>query len=49
MSLNSSIVFKIAPRKVLKNSMLILSENIYLGLGFEFGPQRIRDLEIVCP
>ena len=23
--------------------------NIYLGLGFEFGPQRIRDLAIVCP
>ena len=23
--------------------------NIYLGLGFEFGPQRIRDLSIVCP
>jgi hypothetical protein len=22
---------------------------IYLGLGFEFGPQRIRDLAIVCP
>ena len=23
--------------------------NIYLGLEFEFGPQRIRDLDIVCP
>ena len=23
--------------------------NIYLGLGFEFGPQRIRNLAIVCP
>ena len=23
--------------------------NIYLGLGFEFGPQSIRDLAIVCP
>jgi hypothetical protein len=23
--------------------------NIYLGLGFEYGPQRIRDLAIVCP
>ena len=22
---------------------------IYLGLGFEFGPQRIRDLAFVCP
>ena len=28
-----------------------LIPNIYLGLGveFEFGPQRIRDLAIVCP
>ena len=26
-----------------------LYPNIYLGLGFEFGPQRIRDLAIVCP
>ena len=23
--------------------------NIYLGLGFEFGPQRVRDLAFVCP
>ena len=23
--------------------------NIYLGLVFEFGPQRIMDLAIVCP
>ena len=23
--------------------------NIYLGFGFEFGPQRFRDLAIVCP
>ena len=23
--------------------------NIYLGLVFEFGPQRIRDLAFVCP
>ena len=23
--------------------------NIYLGLGFKFGLQRIRDLAIVCP
>ena len=22
--------------------------NIYLGLGFEFGPQRIRDLAFLC-
>ena len=23
--------------------------NICLGLGFEFGPQRIKDLAIMCP
>ena len=23
--------------------------DIYLGLGFEFGPQRIWDLAIICP
>ena len=23
--------------------------DIYLGLGFEFEPQRIRDLAFVCP
>ena len=23
--------------------------NIYLGLGYEFGPQRVRDLPFVCP
>ena len=23
--------------------------NSYLGLGFEFGPQKIRDLVFVCP
>ena len=26
-----------------------VSPNTYLGLGFEFGRQRIRDLVIVCP
>ena len=26
-----------------------LYPNIYLGLGFEFGLQRIRDSAIVCP
>ena len=26
-----------------------LYPNIYLGLGFKFGPQIIRDLAIVCP
>jgi hypothetical protein len=26
-----------------------LYPNIYLELGFESGPQRIRDLAIVCP
>ena len=28
--------------------LIIQIPNIYLGLGFEFGPQRIRDLAIVC-
>ena len=30
-------------------SLYIQIPNIYLGLGFEFGSQRIRDLVIVCP
>ena len=30
-------------------SLYIQIPNIYLGLGFEFGPQRSRDLAIVCP
>ena len=35
----------------LSMSTIISTKNIYLGLGFEFefGPQRIRDLAIVCP
>ena len=32
-----------------KTKPLINIPNIYLGLVFEFGPQRIRDLVIVCP
>ena len=32
-----------------KLSIYIQITNIYLGLGFEFGLQRIRDLAIVCP
>ena len=32
-----------------KLSLSIQIPNIYLGLGFEFGPKRIRDLAIVCP
>jgi hypothetical protein len=31
-----------------KLSLYIQIPNIYLWLGFEFGPQRIRDLAIVC-
>ena len=33
----------------IKLILCIQIPNIYLGLGFEFGPQRIRDLAIVCP
>ena len=32
-----------------KLSLYIHIPNIYLGLGFEFGPKRIRDLAFVCP
>ena len=32
-----------------KLSLYIQITNVYLGLEFEFGPQRIRDLAIVCP
>ena len=32
-----------------KLSLYIHIPNIYLGLGFEFGLQRIMDLAIVCP
>ena len=30
-------------------SLYIQIQNIHLGLGFEFGPQRIRNLTILCP
>ena len=37
----------------LKKTLILYIQipNVYLGLGFEFefGPQRIRDLAIVCP
>ena len=32
-----------------KKSLYIPIPNIHLEMGFEFGPQRIRDLAIVCP
>ena len=32
-----------------KLSLYIHIPNIYLGFEFEFGPQRIRDLALVCP
>ena len=32
-----------------KLSLCIQIPNMYLGLGFEFGPQRIRNLAIACP
>jgi hypothetical protein len=32
-----------------KLSLYIHIPNIYLQLGFEFGPQRIGDLAFVCP
>ena len=32
-----------------KLSLYIQLPNIYLGVGFEFGPQRIWDLALVCP
>ena len=32
-----------------KISLYIQMPNNYLALGLEFGPQRIRDLAIVCP
>jgi hypothetical protein len=32
-----------------KNKPYIQIPNVYLGLGFLFGPKRIRDLAIECP
>ena len=32
-----------------KLGLYIYIPNIYFGSGFEFGPQRIRDLAFVCP
>jgi hypothetical protein len=33
----------------IKLGLYIHIPNIYLGLRFEFGPQRIKDLAFVCP
>ena len=44
-----SLVSIIQPLFLQKISLYILIPNIYSGLGFEFGPQRIRDLAFVCP
>ena len=41
--------FVIQPLFLLKSKPYILIPNIHLGLGFEFGPQRIMDLAFVCP
>ena len=39
----------IQPLFLQKTKYYIQILNIYLGLGFEIGPQRIRDLAFVCP
>ena len=39
----------IQPLFLQRTKPLYSHSNIYLGLGFEFGPQRIRDLAFVCP
>ena len=45
-----SMFFLIQQLFLQKNQNLYIHiQNIHLGLGFEFGPQRIRDLAIVCP
>ena len=41
-----SINQPILPQKI---SLYIQIPIIYVGLGYEFGPQRIKDLAIVCP
>ena len=38
----------IQPLFVQKTKSLYIPHPKYLGLGFEFGPQRIRDLAFVC-
>ena len=43
-------MFSIIPPVFLqKLSLYIHIPNIYLGLGFEFGLQRIRDVAFMCP
>jgi hypothetical protein len=44
-----SIFSIIQPLFLQKISLHIHIPNIYLGLGFEFGLQRISDLAFVCP
>ena len=39
----------IQPLFLQKLSLYIHNAKIHLGLGFEFGLQRIRDLAFVCP
>ena len=41
-------MFSINQPLFLQKSLYIQIPSIYLGLGFEFGPQRIRNLAIVC-
>ena len=44
-----SMFFINRPLVLQKLSLYTHISNIYSGLGFEFGPQRIRDLAIVSP
>jgi hypothetical protein len=43
------MIFIIQPLFLQKLSRYISIPNIYFGLGFEFGLQRIRDLAFMCP
>ena len=45
----SQSLVHIQPLFVQKTKPLYPHPNIYLGLGFEFGPQRIKGLAFVCP
>jgi hypothetical protein len=44
-----SMFFINQPLFLPKLSIYIQIQNTYLGVGFEFGPQRVWDLAIVCP
>ena len=44
-----SMFSNIQPLFLQKTKPYIHIPNIYLGLGFELGPQIIRDLAFVCP